>query len=540
MTRASQTKTKLSANPGPVITPAPGGFIQRKCDCGGGVSTAVDGKCEECSGKQLKVQRSVADQSESYTMQPSAEESLRRPAEPLDAGTLTQTPPGHDFGRVRVQTALLPASQKNPAVGAPDDEYEKEADRVAEQILGQPYTALTGPHRQPSADEAMVRRKPDSRLLTEVDGGSAAVGIQELKGGGHPLPASARSFFEPRFGHDFGQVRLHTDKRAEESARELGARAYTIGTDIAFGAGQYSPETASGRRLLAHELTHVLQQRRGASLKIRMAHLSDFKDKDEMHDPSKLTDAQIEATDEFKAYMNPALVWQTTDKVTREEALLSCRLMLRHLREGHPIVWSSDARVFMNLARNQLGTLKATEGEVGKLEWVPFSSQTAASDPSKLKSDFGKWLLAGGPEPDKGTGKVNCWEMILFSAYKGGLTSKARIEGIYNEGVKQVQAGARNSVGDTVEAELRRGKENILDLNNPKSPEPLPGDIVIFTTAANHAAISTGTKDGSGRHKIISHWPPPDGSYKTKETTIEELLGAMAPGTVVKFWSPKW
>jgi hypothetical protein len=65
---------------------------------------------------------------------------------------------------------------------------------------------------------------------------------------------------------------------------------------------------------------------------------------------------------------------------------------------------------------------------------------------------------------------------------------------------------------------------------------------VIFTRAANHAAMATGTRDGAGRHEIISHWPPPDGSFQVKRTTIEQLLAdpAMAPGTTVKFWSVRW
>ena len=132
--------------------------------------------------------------------------------------------------------------------------------------------------------------------------------------------------------------------------------------------------------------------------------------------------------------------------------------------------------------------------------------------------------------------------MVLFSAYKGGYTSKTRIEDIYKEGVKHLKAGTRSLMGDTIEIELRRGKEYVLDPRDPNSPEPLPGDIVIFTKAANHVAIALGTKDGSGKHKIISHWPPPDSSYKTKETTIEDLLASpqMGSGNVVKFWSPKW
>lgn len=79
-------------------------------------------------------------------------------------------------------------------------------------------------------------------------------------GGGEALPEPMRDFFEPRFGRDFSQVRLHTGAQAAESARAVNARAYTVGRDVLFGAGQYAPETDSGLRLLAHELTHVIQQ----------------------------------------------------------------------------------------------------------------------------------------------------------------------------------------------------------------------------------------------------------------------------------------
>jgi hypothetical protein len=84
-----------------------------------------------------------------------------------------------------------------------------------------------------------------------------------LRSPGHPLDAKTRAFLEPRFEHDFGNVRVHTGNRAEESARTVNALAYTVGKNVVFDAGQYAPETANGKRLLAHELTHVLQQRGG-------------------------------------------------------------------------------------------------------------------------------------------------------------------------------------------------------------------------------------------------------------------------------------
>src|SRR6185436_21195819 len=85
--------------------------------------------------------------------------------------------------------------------------------------------------------------------------------IGALQSGGEPLAAPARSFFEPRFGRDFSGVRVHADVSAAATAQSVNALAYTHGNHIVFGAGQYQPNTAGGRRPLAHELTHVVQQR---------------------------------------------------------------------------------------------------------------------------------------------------------------------------------------------------------------------------------------------------------------------------------------
>ena len=83
---------------------------------------------------------------------------------------------------------------------------------------------------------------------------------QVLQSRGQPLDPATRGFMEPRFGHDFSKVRVHTDARAAESAQAVNALAYTIGQNVVFGARQYSPETIEGKKLVAHELTHVVQQ----------------------------------------------------------------------------------------------------------------------------------------------------------------------------------------------------------------------------------------------------------------------------------------
>jgi Domain of unknown function (DUF4157) len=82
-----------------------------------------------------------------------------------------------------------------------------------------------------------------------------------LRSPGQPLDRETRAFMEPRFGHDFSNVRVHTNAKASESAREVNASAYTVGRDVVFGAGQYVPDSPASKRLLAHELVHVMQQR---------------------------------------------------------------------------------------------------------------------------------------------------------------------------------------------------------------------------------------------------------------------------------------
>jgi len=117
-----------------------------------------------------------------------------------------------------------------------------------------------------AADHVMrMSSKPDSLSTAAESQGiglppSPEAGLGAQTDGVQPLPMSLRAFFEPRFGHDFSQVRIHTGESAALSARSLNALAYTAGRDVVFGAGQYAPETAAGRRLLAHELAHVVQQ----------------------------------------------------------------------------------------------------------------------------------------------------------------------------------------------------------------------------------------------------------------------------------------
>lgn len=149
-------------------------------------------------------------------------------------------------------------------VGASNDPLELEADQVADQVLAyQPQHSFGN-----IAAPRIQRREAHSSGHTE----EAPANVERvLAHSGSALPIPLRQDMEQRFGQDFSQVRMHTGSAAEQSARELNARAYTHGNNIVFGAGQFNPGSPAGKHLLAHELTHVMQQKNLANNAIARA-----------------------------------------------------------------------------------------------------------------------------------------------------------------------------------------------------------------------------------------------------------------------------
>ncbi len=199
----------------------------------------------------------------------------------------------------RSQPAALPIQTKL-TISQPGDKYEQEADRIADQVMRMPEPKVQRvcaeceeklqrqPMEEEEEEEETLQTKPLAAQITPlvqrqtepmeeeeeellqpkiISGKSPTVSsslrnrITALQGGGQPLPQTERAFFEPRFGTNFSQVRIHADSQATETARVVKARAFTVGQNIVFGAGQYQPSASEGRHLLAHELTHVIQQK---------------------------------------------------------------------------------------------------------------------------------------------------------------------------------------------------------------------------------------------------------------------------------------
>ena len=314
-------------------------------------------------------------------------------------------------------------------IGQPNDIYEQEADQVAEQVVRMPesqvqqqplaeeeeipakplanqITSLVHVQRQeePEEEEAtqskpladqitpMVQRQPEpveeeeKQIQPKSNIGMAPQvtpgvvhDIHSFKGTGQPLSTSERAFFEPRFGVDFGNVRVHTNERAARTAQTINARAFTLGSDVVFGVGQYSPGSRSGRSLFAHELTHVVQQngvvpgsrkRVGSPLStlsppvstsiqrydpkkykqstytmidfskprknVYLAHLINKK---------KVTDSMIMETEQFRYMIRWRVPWR--------RAILACRMILADVKRGVTVT-AAETWKYIRKARDKI------------------------------------------------------------------------------------------------------------------------------------------------------------------------------------------
>lgn len=154
--------------------------------------------------------------------------------------------------------------QRKPAaatlpVSEPGDTSERQADRVADEVMGSQATAGS---------------LQEGGSVSSKASGAATGSVHDL-GSGEPLDPAMRASFEPDFGADFSGVRVHSDEKAARSARDLNARAFTVGSDVVFAEGEYQPHTSAGKHLLAHELAHVVQQGAGPAMVQRAVALKD-------------------------------------------------------------------------------------------------------------------------------------------------------------------------------------------------------------------------------------------------------------------------
>jgi hypothetical protein len=193
---------------------------------------------------------------------------------------------GPNWNFASIPATTLPSAlriQSKLRIGASDDPLEREADKAADRVDAPGLDAVAGQissnvsggvQRKCDCDGSCPKCQEEESAFKMLQKKSTVVGTDTgtpappsvdrvLRSAGRPLDPSTQTFMEQRFSHDFSQVRVHAGEQAGQSAKEIDAQAYTVGANIVFAHGQYAPSQPSGRRLIAHELTHVVQQTAG-------------------------------------------------------------------------------------------------------------------------------------------------------------------------------------------------------------------------------------------------------------------------------------
>ena len=202
------------------------------------------------------VRESKAERRGSFSSQTRKADHSSPGASPVGQISFLQRTIGNRGVERLLRSELLQAKLK---VNEPGDVYEREADRISDQVLAAPANVTGAAPRVQRVVGQPVDETAAAPASVERALGSAS----------RPLEPTLRQEMEDRFGRDFSGVRVHLGPAAEQSARDVNARAYTLGDRVVFGAGEFNPATRAGRRLLAHELTHVVQQSSAAANVVR-------------------------------------------------------------------------------------------------------------------------------------------------------------------------------------------------------------------------------------------------------------------------------
>jgi len=162
------------------------------------------------------------------------------------------------------------------SIGSPDDPLEAEADAMADTVMRMPEQNFIQRKCSHCEEEEKVQRKPLASFIQRKESSAGSLAsdaitnqIHSSKGGGSSMDGHTQSFMQSRFGADFSHVKIHTGHESVQMNRELNAKAFTVGNDIYFNVGQYNPNSGEGKHLLAHELTHTIQQGQGVQRKIQ-------------------------------------------------------------------------------------------------------------------------------------------------------------------------------------------------------------------------------------------------------------------------------
>ena len=324
-----------------------------------------------------------------------------------------------------VRSGMLQAKLR---IGQPGDNYEQKADQVAEHVMRMPEPQVVSsntPRIQrayPACKEYELRREPvkeeeeeelkrkETSCQTPQVTPEVENSINSMRGRGQPLPEHVRSYFEPRFGADFSGVRIHNGSDVAETAKSINARAFTIGNNIAFGRGQFALDSHEGRRLMAHELTHVVQQDGDQGQQTRT--LMQAKEAAKSGAPSQLEKVHLNHLDiSIQRETPPGHLDSLNEMLDRidvpEEEVIS---LLPQLTSSEKTTVTTDPSY-----KNRMASAFNT-GEMvravnilnlpldKKLEWVETATSASNINYSEIKN-----LITSAAQPERDTLKTTVW-----------------------------------------------------------------------------------------------------------------------------------
>lgn len=391
--------------------------------------------------------------------------------------------------------------QAKLVLGMANDEYEQEADQAAEQVMRIPLT-----------------QRYSWQSPGQVDDALPSVG-RVLSSPGVPLHPALQQEMEGHFGYDLSRVRLHHGPDAEESARDANAKAYTVGHHIIFGTGRYSPRTLEGKRLLAHELIHVVQQSRAGNFLQRLIRTpypwmgvilpaigANIRSSLDLSNPNNILDSIPQG--ETVKVLSSSGYWLRVESRYR----------------GPPLVGYIFHTLVDDAASSSMETSVGTT-----MVWRPSGPGSG--------TDFESWASAATETPFPAVTAatvMNCWEAVLLSACQAGAIDWNWIHNLY----------VSTPTADWVDT-MSRGTQHTYAIPGPNLNMPQRGDLVFFDGLA-HVALATG--NGS---EVFTFWPPPNTPFtaggttdKVKVFTIEDLVAwwstNMPPEPTVEFAAPAW
>jgi len=312
-------RTETTTRPRVVQVRQTSQLLQRACDCG--ATAGFSGHCTSCDRVSLEPRRG-GDYAHATSGAPDvAADALRGSAptpRPDTATVASEARLGHNFGRLGIHAVASPApsspsaaapshlsgrvapvrpvqmtspvrAQAQLRVSSPSDPAEQEARAMGKLVARMPEPAVVAGDAPIQRAGSGIAQRQIAPVISSASGDSSTVyrketgtpmatpdimaSLQSGPSGGAPLPRDMRSFMEPRFGAEFSAVRVHADEQAAALCGQLNARAFTIGNHIYFGKGQFRTDTADGWELIAHELTHTIQQGSVAQLPAPRAHV---------------------------------------------------------------------------------------------------------------------------------------------------------------------------------------------------------------------------------------------------------------------------